>query len=428
MSLPIASDVKGAKMSVFSPLRVVPYRRYFYGQIISMAGTAMQSMVQGWLVYSITQSSFWLGVIVCCQQGVSFLCSPWAGTLADRSDRRRLFVAVELAGMMQALTLGILVVMGWHRLWNIAALSVVLGVINALELTLRHALVADFVGPNELAPGIALNSITLNTARVLGPSLAGAMFSLWPEQWMTASFFVNAVSYLFVAGWVFSTIRWPSLAPQIKRPTQSLGQEFFQACRAIATNTHIKTLLVASAFISFVCFPYQSLLPVYVKQYLRGDPDTMTLLLGAAGCGAICGSALASRGGPGSALIRRLGAQISVLGLCLAVLGLGHQTVLITCAAFVIGLCLNGAYPAINAAIQRDSEPSMRGRVLSLYTMSFLGAIPLGSLAGGFLGDRIGSQNVMLLAGSISIVFGTLMFWRAGTADQDLPKSSFAAE
>lgn len=384
-------------MNRFRALRNRNYRYYFYGQLVSMPGTWMQTIVQAWLVYRLTDSAFWLGITSFCHHFTAFAASPVAGVLADRMDRRKLLIQVEIAAMLQAFALSALVFSGGIRIWHIAALASVLGVVTAFELTTRHALAFDLAGKQDLGSAIAINSTTINVSRVVGPSLAGiltAVLGKGSEGW---SFFINGLSF-FAIIFFLSLIRLEHRKPL----TESPGP-FIEAWHYVRKTPRIRALMTVAFLLSLFAFPYSVLLPVISEKVLHGQAQTLAWLMAASGMGAVLGSILAASARAEAALTRQLRWETLGLGLSLLLLAFARTLWLSLGASFGIGFFLMGAFPKINNAIQQSVDHHLRARVVSVYTMTFLGAVPLGSLAEGWLADRFGVVPVTGGAGLVCL-------------------------
>ncbi len=398
----------------FRALGIRNYRLFFAGELVSMVGTWMQSVVQAWLVYRMSHSALWLGIIAFCGHFASFLVSPIAGVLADIHDRRKILIGVATAGMIQALLLAALCFSGKVELWHIAALSVVLGVCNSFEIITRHSFAIDLVGRADLASAISLNSIIINGSRILGPALAGLLISQVSEG---TCFLINGLSYIAVIYSLMAMNRQKILRRlQVHPPgVAQLVDDFKQAVRYLKTEPAILRLMSVSAFISFVGFPIGNFFPAFAQDVLHGDASTLAWLTGLAGVGAITGSliliGLGSRRVNGS-IQCIVAACMFLASVALITMGLSRQVNLSLVACFLMGLTMIGVMPLLNSRLQHRVDDSMRGRVLSLYTMSFLGATPIGSLLQGWAADRWGAGPVTCAAGGGFFVFSMFVWLR----------------
>jgi MFS family permease len=377
------------------------YRLYFSGQLVSVVGNGMQLMVQSWLVYQLTHSAYWLGFISVCSQLPAFFASPFAGVIADHKNRRAILMWVQIIGMLQAFALAILVYTGKIHFWEIAVLSVVLGILNAFEITTRHAFSVDLVGKKDLGSAIALNAATINISRVLGPAIGGLLLVPLGEA---GCFVVNGMSYLaVVCGLIMMRLDPQGKKIRLGDSWEHLGE----AVRYLKKTPTILKFMGLATFISFVGFSYSVLLPIVAKEVLHGDSGTLAILSASAGIGAITGAIVL-----GSAeltdIYKKIFTYVWLMGCGFVILGLSHFLWLSAIAMFFIGCFMMGAFPIINSSIQSVVEDSMRARVMSLYSMTFFGATPLGSLIVGSLADRAGTQKVAIGSGVICMSFGLL--------------------
>ena len=371
------------------------YRLYFSGQLLSMVGTWMQSTVQAWLVYRLSGSATWLGIVSFSMQMPAFLTRPLAGVIVDRVDRRKLLLWTETVGMLQAFLLAALVYTGHIALWHIALLSILLGVVNAFELTTRHAFAADLVPRADLHNALAWNSVTINGSRIIGPALAGVLIAIVGETWC---FMINGISFLAVIlGLLFMRMNQRTIAKSLIGPLQQMRD----GARYLTRHPEIRKLVLLTMFISFFGLPFSVLLPVFAKETLGGNATTLGWLIGSSGAGAILGAFRRNSHEVGTDM-----RQLLWIGLSLCLLGLSKSAPLSILATFAIGYFMMGLFPAINTTIQQKVEDSYRGRVLSLYTMSFLGAMPLGSLLSGWLSDRLGAPGVQTSFGAVFLLAG----------------------
>lgn len=391
-------------LSHFRLLKNRNYALYFYGQIFSLTGTWLQQTVQSWLVYRMSHSTVWLGAVTFFTQVPAFLLSPVAGVAADRMNRKKLLIAAEAAAMLQAFLFAELVFSGNVTLWHIVALSTFLGVVNAFDMTARQTFTADLVERHELPSAIALNSVMFNGTRIFGPALAGVLISAVGEGWC---FFLNGLSYLavifgLVAMRIPSAVRAPSEAP--------LWQHVRDALSYVRAKRDILALLLMGGLVSLVAFPYMVLLPALVKDVLHGDARLFGWATAINGVGAIAGSLRAMSTVTQGRSFQRVSRSLFFVGLALMALAFSPHVTVSLASLFLTGYFMMSIFPSINNAIQQAVDDHMRGRVLSLYTMSFLGAMPLGGILAGEAASYFGTVRVIALSGVISAAFG-LMLW-----------------
>lgn len=375
------------------------YRLYFYGQSISLIGTWMQRTAVYWVVYDRTGSSFMLGVAVFAAQFPSFIFSIAGGVVSDRYNRYRVLLLTQVASLLQALFLAVLVSYPSYEVWQVLALTVVLGVINAFDVPARQALVYDLIGNKEHVPNaIALNSSMVHLARIIGPALSGIALD---RLGAAACFSVNAFS--FVA--VISSLLMMRL-PAYKRAerTGNAFSDMRHGMHYLRGTPSIGVVILMLAFISLLSLPYVTLLPVYAREVFDGDASTFGYLNSFVGIGAIAGAFFLASLRAGAPLTKILLINTVVFGTGL--LAFSHLTSLAPALFFliIIGFGMMSQTTISNTLIQLIVVPSMRGRVLSYYAMVFFGMQPIGSLLIGASSHYIGAPNTLLMQGLITLV------------------------
>jgi MFS family permease len=379
-------------------LRHRDLRLFFAGQGISLVGTWMQQVAISWLVYRLTGSALVLGIIAFGSQFPALLMAPFAGALADRWNRYRMVVGAQVLAMVQAVALALLVLSGRVEVWHLVALSVVAGLINGLDVPARQSLLVRLVrGTDDLPNAIALNSSMFNAARMVGPALAGILIG-WVGEGPV--FVLNALSYVAVL-WALSALRLPREKGAAAGPVLRNIREGFLYAFGFPP---IRDLLILLGLISLVGIPYVVLLPVFARDVLGGDAGTLGLLTSAAGMGALAGAlVLASRGS-----VRGLGVVIArssaLFGTALVAFSLSRNLWLSCLFLAVTGFGVMLTTASINTVLQTLVDEGMRGRVMSLYTMAFVGMSPLGSLAGGMLAGWMGAPLTVMLGGTGCLV------------------------
>lgn len=378
------------------------FRLFLFGQSISLIGTWMQQVAMAWLIYRLTNSAYLLGVFGFLSQIPSLVCSPLAGVFADRWRRHRALLVTQCLAMTQAVLL-VLLVMFFKNDQNVVlplmGLGIFLGIVNAFDMPLRQSFLVEMVPHREhLSNAIALNSTIVNGARLVGPSLAGVMIAMGGEQ---ECFLLNALSYVPVL-WALFSMR--DLPPRGARPEGSVMAHMKEGLAYAYRVRPLRVLLGMMGVVSFLSMSMSVLMPVFARDILNGDANTQGFLMGASGLGALM-AALS------------LAARKSVLGLgnvimfSTAIFGVGQilfsysENVWWSAGILVVTGCSMMLHmAACNTLIQTIVEEGKRGRVMSLYTMSFLGVAPLGSLASGSLASRIGAPTTVWIAGIICLV------------------------
>ncbi len=391
---------------LFRALRSRNYRLFVAGQGVSLLGTWMQQVAMSWLVYRLTGSALLLGVVGFTSQIPTFLISPVAGVLADRWDRRRLLLATQTLAMVQAAFLAIVVLAGVVQVWQIVVLSLLLGVVNAADIPIRQSFVVDLVAESEdLSNAIALNSSTVNLARLVGPAIAGILVATVGEG---ICFALNSLSYLAVIAALMAMRVAPRQRPPSRRHILHELREGFQYAFGFGP---IRSILLLIAQTSLMGMPYAVLVPIFAKEILHGDAHTFGFLMSAAGCGALAGTFyLASRPsvlGLGRVIVR---SEIIFAG-GLMLFALSGHLLLSLAALTMVGFGGITFVASCNTILQTILDEDKRGRVMSLFTMSFIGMVPIGSLGAGTVAGLIGPRQT-LLVGAAACLLGTAFFVR----------------
>jgi MFS family permease len=379
------------------------YRLYFIGQLLSVSGTFMQGIAQSWLVYKMTGSAAWLGIITFCTNAPAFLFSPLAGAAADRFERRKILLAVQWLSMLQALALTALVYTNTATIYLIALLAILLGMINAFDMPTRHAFVVDMVNKEEMSHAIALNSIIMNSSRIIGPAIAGVVIGIAGEK---LCFALNGLSYIAA---IVALMKIVPRQRTISTSKDGLVTSIKSGARYVLGNKYILGLIAFIGLISFIAPSFMVLLPVVAKQLLHGDARTYSSLISCLGVGAIAGAFFIANE-TGEKLMRRLLARnLLMIGISFLVMAFSRLYWLSLGAAFAHGFFNMTVFPRVNNAIQQTVDDKLRGRVSAIYTMVFLGLMPLGSLLSGWLSQRIGVNGTLYGAGICCILIALII-------------------
>lgn len=399
------SQATGLKI-IFRSFHYRNYRLFFSGQSISLIGTWIQRIATPWLVYHLTGSAFLLGVVGFAGQLPTFFIAPFAGVLTDRWNRYHILIATQIAAMIQALILAFLYFTGTIEVWQIILLSIFLGFVNAFDIPARQSFVIEMVESKEdLGNAIALNSSMVNGARLLGPSIAGMLIAFTGEG---ICFLINGLSYLFV----IVSLLFMKVAPRkINTKNTSVFKEMKEGFDYAIGFTPIKYIILLLGLVSLMGMPYTILMPVFAKEILHGGSHTFGFLMGASGLGALIGALyLASRKSVlGLGKIIPLAAGI--FGLGLITFSLSRFFLLSLLLMLITGLGMMLQMASSNTLLQTIVDDDKRGRIMSFYTMAFMGTAPFGSILAGGLADIIGAPNTILLGG-ISCILGALIFSR----------------
>lgn len=379
------------------------YRLYIVGQLVSLVGTWMQSVAQSWLVYRLTGSSVLLGLVGFAGQFPVFLLAPLGGSLADTRNRHPIVVATQTAAMTLAFALAALTLTGQVRLWHIFALASLVGVVNAFDIPTRQAFLVEMVGRDDLVNAIALNSSMVNGARILGPAVAGVLVAAVGEGWC---FFLNGVSFLAVLGGLLS-MRLEPRPPQRAEGRSALGL-MTEGFGFVGRTAPIRALLLLLGLISLMGMPYSVLMPIFADQILHGGPRGLGVLMGASGVGALLGAlTLASRRG-----VRGLGRWVATaaVGFGLSLIAFSTSRVFWVSVGLMVptGYAMMVQMAASNTLIQSMVPDRLRGRVMAVYSMMFMGMAPFGALLAGVLAKSLGAPGTVAFGGAVCIVGGLL--------------------
>lgn len=398
-------------------LRSRNFRIFFAGQFVSIVGTWLQTLALSWMVYRLTGSALMLGITAAAQQLPMLLVSPLAGVWTDRADQRRMLVIAQALSAVQAALLAGLVFSGHVQPNYLIAASFFLGLINAFETPTRQAFLLKLVGSREALPNaIALQSMMFNGARFVGPSLAGLVLAAFGEAWC---FVLNACSYLVIlAAYLRIRVAPYRPGPAQARWWQALASGMRYAFGFVATQ---RILLLLGA-LSFFTAPWQTLMPILARETFRGGSDTFGFLIGAVGAGAFAGTAFLAVRANASGLGRIICVSSLVAGVTLTLFSFSHALSVALCLLGLFGFGLIVSVAAANTILQTVAADNMRGRVISLYVMTFLGIAPLGNFTAGALAERIGVHATLSLCGiavTAAAVLFTLGFPRWNKAVRD---------
>ena len=388
---------------MFRALKHKNYRLFFIGQGISLTGTWMQQMAIGWLIYRLTKSPFMLGFVGFLGNIPTFIFTPFAGVLADRMNRHRMLIITQALEMIQALVLAALIMTGRVEVWNILALTIFLGIATAFDSPARHAFIVEMVGKKEdLGNAIALNSLVFNAARLIGPSIAGILVALFGEG---ICFLFNGLSYIAViAALLGMHITHRVIVSQDKHIMHGLKEGINYAFR----DKLIRSILLLTGLVSMMGMSYVVLMPVFAKDVLRGDANTLGFLMGSTGLGALIGAFfLASRKGT-KGLSGVVFLTTNIFGIGLIAFSFSRVLWLSMITLLFIGFGMMVQMSANNTIIQAVVHDDKRGRVMSLFMVAFMGMVPFGCLIAGALANRFGAPNAIMASG-VSCVAGSFL-------------------
>ena len=378
------------------------FRLFFSGQSISLVGTWMTRIAASWLVYKLTGSAWLLGVVGFFGQIPTFLLAPFAGVWVDRLDRRKVLVWTQVLAAAQSLIMAGLTLAGVINIEEILILSVFQGLINAFDMPGRQAFLIEMVEDRrDLGNAIAINSSMVNAARLVGPSLAGLLIAGVGEGYC---FLVDGLSYFAVIASLL-LMRLPSAdkkeAMLQERP--SMSSQLREGWQFIVAFAPIRSILILFAICSLMGMPYTVLMPVFASKILHGGPHTLGFLMGAAGSGALVAALSLAFRRSAVGLTRVVPVAAAIFGGALILFGLSHVLWLSILLMVLVGYGMMEGMAASNTIIQTLVPQDMRGRVMSYYTMAFVGMAPFGSLLAGGLAHLIGAPHAIILTGSFCI-------------------------
>jgi len=388
--------------TTFRALRHRNFQLFFGGQLISLIGTWMQSVAQSWLVYRITHSSLLLGSVGFAGQFPVFLAAPLGGIVADRYNRQRVVIGTQVASMLLAFALALLTLTHRVTVREIFWLAALLGVVNAFDIPGRQSFLVEMVGKEDLINAIALNSSMFNGARIIGPAIAGLLVAKIGEGWC---FLVNAVSYIAVILGLFMM----RVTLRNQRPQGSPIAHVMEGFRFVQKTAPIRAILLLLGLVSLVAMPYTVLMPIFADKILHGGARGLGILMGATGVGALLGAlTLATRTG-----LYGLGRWITFscggFGISLIAFAVSRNFWLSTILLVPVGFCMMLQMSSSNTLIQSMVPDHLRGRVMSVYSMMFMGMAPFGALFGGAVADRL-SAPIAVSIGGVAALGGAAIF------------------
>lgn len=378
------------------------FQLFFSGQLISLVGTWMDTVAESWLVYRLTGSSLLLGTVAFCSQIPVFICAPIGGIVADRYNRHRIIIATQALSMVVAFILAVLTLTHRVQVWHVMVLAAAGGIINAFDIPARQAFLIDMVGREDLLNAIALNSSMFNGARIIGPAVAGIVVAAVGEGWC---FMANSLSYIAV---ITGLLLMKLDKREVRERETSPVQDVIEGFRFVKNTGPIRAILLLLGMVSLVGMPYAVLMPVFAAQILHGGAKALGILMGATGVGALAGAAsLAARIGT-----KGLGRLIafSAGGFGVALIAFSFSRIFwLSCVLLVpVGFCLMVQMASSNTMVQSMVPDTLRGRVMSVYSMMFMGMAPFGAFFAGAIANRIGSPYTVALGGLACIAGGTL--------------------
>lgn len=397
---------EGILKDIFRSLHYRNFRLFFIGQSISLIGTWIQRIALPWLVYDLTKSAFLLGLIGFAGQIPMFFIAPFAGVLTDRLNRYQLLIATQVFAMLQAFILAFLVLSGLINVGLILILNILLGCINAFDTPVRQSFFIEIIDKKEDLPNaIALNSSMVNAARLLGPSIAGVLIAFTGEG---ICFLINAVSYIPVVTSLLMMRIPKKLQP---RNSSHVFNELKEGFTYTFGHKALKYIILLLALVSLMGMPYTVLMPVFAKEILHGGSHTFGFLMGASGLGALCGALYLASKKNVLGLGKLIAYSAALFGLSLLIFSFSRRFEFSIFLMIFIGLGMMLQMASSNTLLQTLSDDDKRGRVMSFYTMAYMGTAPFGSLLAGGLADIIGVAFTIGFGG-ICCIIGAVIFWQ----------------
>ena len=385
-------------------LRHRNFQLFFAGQLISLIGTWMQNVAQSWLVYRVTGSSALLGLVTFAGQIPVFALSPIAGYTADRWNRRTVVIITQTVSMVLAFILAVLTLTGRIQIWEVFVLAALLGVVNAFDIPARQSFLVEMVGREDLINAIALNSSMFNGARIVGPAVAGILVAKLGEGWC---FFLNAISYLAVIAGLFMM----RLGPFIPRVAQSSAFETIrEGFDYIAHTLPVFAFLALVGVLSFAGLQYLVLMPIYADRIFHMGASGLGLLTGVAGLGALIGALMLASRTVLTGLTRWAGICLTIFSIGLAAFAFSGNLILSCGLLLILGFTGMIQMGVSNTLIQSMVPDVLRGRVMSVYSMMYMGVGPVGALIAGVVADRAGAPQT-LAGGAAICLIAAVIFW-----------------
>ena len=402
-------------------LRSLNFRYFLAGQAISLLGNAIQQLALMWLVYRMSHSAMILGVMGFVSGLPAALISPLGGVMADRMPPHRVVVATQILAALQAFALALLVYLQRVDVPAIVALVCLQGIINGIDTPVRQMFVGRLVDhPQDIGSAVASNSIVYDAARLIGPAFGGFLLAHFAEG---PAFFTNGICHAVVVG-LFLRIRLP--APSIEPVREGVVETLCEGVRHAMSHGGIRVILLLSACVSFAGSGYMVLTPLMAADVLQGGPESLGYLMSAVGAGAIAGALLFSVRFGASGHARLIGLGALLFGISLVVFSQSRVLVVSVGALSVAGFGIMVMMAACNTLLFRLTEAKLHGRILSLFTLSFLGSAPLGSLCAGYVADRVGAPATIGAGGFLAVAAALLFSTQLPALARQIPRAEAA--
>ena len=405
--------IKAQITNTFRALGQRNYRLFFIGQGISLIGSWIQNIAMSWLIYSLTKSAFLMGIITFVNALPNLIITPIAGVIIDRVNKYKLLIWLQSFFLLQALLLAILTLLGVIEIWHIVVIGILTNLTATFDMPLRQAMVIDLVdNSQDLSNAISLNSTNFNLARLLGPAIAGVLIAKFSEGFC---FLINAISYIAV---IWALLLMHLNTPKKNKPQQNnFKQSLIEGIRYAKDTPPIRLILLALTFVSFIGISYPLLMPIFASEVLGGDARTLGILMSCSGLGALVASLVLATRKNGQGLANFLFGGILIFGCSFIGIGIMKSLLGAAIMMFCLGLGMILGLISCNTILQQVVDDDKRGRVMSLYTVAFIGTVPWGNLFAGSIAHWIGIVPTFIVLGAMLILCAIIYYKSAQNID-----------
>ncbi|WP_104385481.1 MFS transporter [Sphingobacterium sp. HMA12] len=396
-----------SNISTFRAFRSKNYSLYFFGRSVSQLGTWMQRTAVVWVVYSMTQSAFMLGLTIFAEQFPSFLFSAFGGVAADRYNRYKIIQITQIASLIQASLLAVLVMLGHSNVWTILGLSVLLGIINAYDVPARQSMINEVVQePSDLPSALSLNSAMASLAKLVGPALSGIVLHKFGAG---ICFLINAASFAAVMLSI-SFMQFPKIGTRMQ-PPKHVFTELAEGFRYIRQESTIGWVILMLSIVGLFVLPYDTLIPIYAKEIFKGDAQTFGYITSFIGAGAVLGTIILASLRATASMRKVLIGSTLILSIGLICFSQLHLFIPAMFFAALTGLGSVVQFTACNIIVQSEAAPEMRSRAISILLTAIFGMLPLGSLIIGTISEKIGAPTTLFFQGLAGLIIAYI-FWK----------------
>jgi len=401
---------KQTGLKAFRALRFRNYRVFWIGQFVSLIGLWMMTIAQGWLAYDITNSKFLLGLVNFIAGIPVLLLSPVGGYMADHMDRRKLLLATQVIFAVVSFLIGLLISTGQINYLNLCILALIIGLANAIDSPVRQAFVVNLVERDHFSNAIALNSLSFNSARVIGPAVAGYLIGAFGVE---LCFYLNAASFIAV---IAGLLMIKGIFRSKLAHKASFGEAFLNSVRYVMADRKVFFSLVLMAFTSLFIMPYAVLMPVFAKDILNVGAQGLGVLMSFSGFGALLGAFYLAQAGTKKNFTWTIIISTMMMSLSAALFSLSRNYLLSCAALLILGFNIVTQAISINTFLQYTVTDELRGRLMSFYTMFFLGLMPIGAFQAGLLAHFIGAPLTLFSGAAVIFLSALFLFFRRNQA------------